>query len=52
MVISDCLDYTVQPRRSKDRKGKFFINFTAAVSGKAIKDIRKEIRSWSLHLRV
>jgi RNA-directed DNA polymerase len=38
-------------RRSKNRKGKFFINFSPAVSDKAVKAIRAEIRSWDLHLR-
>jgi Group II intron, maturase-specific domain len=32
-------------------KGKFFINFSPAVSDKAVKAIRVEIRSWDLHLR-
>ena len=40
-----------RPRRSKNRKGKFFINFSPAVSDKAVKAIRAEIRSWNLHLR-
>ena len=43
--------YTFRPRRSKNRKGKFFINFSPAVSGTAGKAIRAEIRSWNLHLR-
>ena len=47
----DFLGYTFRPRRSKNRKGKYFINFTPAVSDRAVKDIRKEIRSWNLHLR-
>jgi RNA-directed DNA polymerase len=40
-----------RPRRSKNRKGKHFINFSPAVSDKAVKAIRAEIRSWNLHLR-
>jgi RNA-directed DNA polymerase len=47
----DFLGYTFQPRRSKNRYGKYFINFTPAVSDKAGKAIRAEIRSWRLHLR-
>ena len=47
----DFLGYTFQPRRSKNRKGKYFINFSPAVSDKAVKAIREEIRSWNLHLR-
>lgn len=41
----DFLGYTFRPRRSKNREGKHFINFTPAVSDKAVKAIRKEIRS-------
>jgi RNA-directed DNA polymerase len=47
----DFLGYTFRPRRSKNRKGKYFINFSPAVSDKAVKAIRAEIRSWNLHLR-
>jgi RNA-directed DNA polymerase len=47
----DFLGYTFRPRRSKNRRGKFFVNFSPAVSDKAVKAIRTEIRSWSLHLR-
>src|SRR3989454_6089401 len=47
----DFLGYTFRPRRSKNRKGKFFINFSPAVSDKAVKAIRAEIRSWDLHRR-
>ena len=47
----DFLGYTFRPRRSKNHKGKFFINFSPAVSDKAVKAIRTEIRSWDLHLR-
>ena len=47
----DFLGYTFRPRRSKNRWGKFFINFSPAVADKAVKAIRTEIRSWELHLR-
>ena len=47
----DFLGYTFRPRRSKNRKGKFFINFSPAVADKAGKAMRAEIRSWQLHLR-
>ena len=47
----DFLGYTFRPRRSKNRHGKFFINFSPAVSDMAVKAIRVEIRSWNLHLR-
>ena len=45
------LGYMFRPRRSKNRYGKFFINFTPAMSPKAGKAIRQEIRSWKLNLR-
>jgi len=47
----DFLGYTFRPRKSKNREGKYFINFSPAVSDKAVKAIRVEIRSWKLHLR-
>jgi RNA-directed DNA polymerase len=47
----DFLGYTFRPRRSKSRKGKYFINFSPAISDKAAKAIRVEIRSWKLHAR-
>jgi len=47
----DFLGHTFRPRRSKNRYGKYFINFSPAVSDKAGKTIRAEIRSWKLHLR-
>ena len=45
------LGYTFRPRRSKNRWGKFFINFTPAVSNEAAKKMRQEMRSWRIHLR-
>ena len=47
----DFLGYTFRPRRSKNRKGKFFINFSPAVSNKAATAIRDKIRSWNLPQR-
>lgn len=45
----DFLGYTFRPRRSKNRLGKYFINFSPAVSNKAAKAMRSKMRSWSLH---
>ena len=45
------LSYTFQPRKAKSRKGKFFINFSPAVSEQAAKDMRDTIRSWKLPKR-
>jgi RNA-directed DNA polymerase len=47
----DFLGYTFRPRRSKNRLGKFFINFTPAVSARATQAMRQTLRSWRLHLR-
>ena len=47
----DFLGYTFRPRRSKNRYGKFFINFTPAVSNKACKAMRQTIRHWYIPLK-
>lgn len=50
-ISFDFLGYGFRPRRSKNRWGKFFINFSPAVSNKAAKAIRQEVRSWNLPMR-
>jgi RNA-directed DNA polymerase len=47
----DFLGYTFRPRRSKNRWGKYFINFSPAMSATAGKAMRQEVRRWKLHLR-
>lgn len=47
----DFLGYTFRPRRSKNKYGKHFVNFTPAVSNKAMKAMRQEIRQWRIHLK-
>ena len=47
----DFVGYSFQARRSKNRKGKFFINFSPAVSNRAAKAIRDTFRSWNLPKR-
>jgi RNA-directed DNA polymerase len=47
----DFLGYTFRARRSKNKYGKFFINFTPAVSDKAKKEMTSTMRSWRMHLR-
>ena len=47
----DFLGYTFRPRLSKNKMGKGFVNFTPAMSNQATNRIRKEIRSWKIHLR-
>ena len=46
-TVFDFLGYTFRPRRSKNRFGKYFINFSPAISNKAAKAIRRKSRGWS-----
>jgi RNA-directed DNA polymerase len=48
----DFLGYGFQARRSKNRWGKFFVNFSPGVSKAATKAIREEIRGWQLRCRI
>lgn len=45
------LGYTFRPRRSKNRWGHYFINFSPAVSREAAKRMRQTMRRWRIHLR-
>jgi RNA-directed DNA polymerase len=45
----DFLGYTFRPRGARNRWGKFFVNFSPAVSGKAVKSMGAEIRGWDIH---
>ena len=45
------LGYTFRPRLSINKYGKYFVNFTPAISNNAALKIRREIRSWKIHLR-
>jgi group II intron reverse transcriptase/maturase len=47
----DFLGYTFRPRRSKNRWGKYFVNFSPAASAKATRDFRRRLRQWHLHTR-
>lgn len=47
-VAFDFLGYTFQPRRAKNRWGKYFVSFLPAMSTKAAKAIRKTIREWRM----
>jgi len=47
----DFLGYTFRCRRSKNRWGKYFVNFLPAVSNHAKKAMRQELRRWKIHLR-
>jgi RNA-directed DNA polymerase len=47
-VAFDFLGYTFQPRRAKNRWGKFFVSFLPAMSAKAARTVRKTIREWRM----
>jgi len=47
----DFLGYTFRPRCAKNRWGKFFVSFLPAISDKAAKAVRSEMRSWRVPLR-
>jgi RNA-directed DNA polymerase len=47
----DFLGFTFRSRKSKNRWGKHFVNFSPAVSNSAKKTIRQEMRRWKVHLR-
>ena len=47
-VAFDFLGYTFQPRRAKNRWGKYFVSFLPAISTKAAKKIRAAIREWRM----
>lgn len=47
----DFLGYTFQPRRAKNRRGKFFVSFLPAVSPRAEKALRQTVRGWRMHLK-
>jgi group II intron reverse transcriptase/maturase len=47
-VSFDFLGYTFQPRRARNRYGKFFVSFLPAVSNKAAKAVRQTIREWRM----
>lgn len=50
-IAFDFLGYTFRPRRSKNRWGKYFINFSPAIGNKAAKGIRQRARRWRWSLR-
>jgi len=50
-ISFDFLGFTFRPRLSKNKYGKYFVNFTPAVSQVALKEIRKKARKYKMHLR-
>ena len=51
-ISFDFLGYTFKPRGAKNKNGKYFTSFLPAISDKAQKAIRKEVKSWKLQLKV
>src|SRR3954463_1619343 len=47
-ISFDFLGYTFQPRRAKNRWGKYFVRFLPAISTRSAKTIRATIRSWRM----
>jgi hypothetical protein len=47
-VKFDFLGYTFQPRRPKNRWGKYFVSFLPAMSAKTAKAVRATIREWRM----
>ena len=47
----DFLGYTFRPRKARSREGKYFLGFIPAVSDRASRKMRQEMRSWKVHLR-
>jgi RNA-directed DNA polymerase len=45
------LGYEFRPRRARNHRGKYFVSFLPAISDKAAKATRQEIRGWKLQLR-
>lgn len=44
-ISFDFLGYTFRPRLAKNKEGKIFLNFLPAMSNKAIKALKEEVRS-------
>jgi RNA-directed DNA polymerase len=47
----DFLGFTFRARNVRTKHGRFFMNFTPAISRKAERAIRDEMRSWKMHLK-
>lgn len=50
-ISFDFLGYTFRPRGAKNKQGKIFTSFLPAMSNKAQKSIREEMKSWKLQLK-
>jgi len=47
----DFLGFCFRPRLSRNRRGKFFVNFSPGIANKSKKKIFAEVRKWGLHKR-
>src|SRR3954452_21180655 len=47
-IAFDFLGYTFQPRRAKNRWGRYFVSFLPAISTKAATAIRQTVRGWRM----
>ena len=45
------LGYEFRPRGAKNYRGQYFVSFLPAISDKAVKKIRQELKGWQLHKR-
>ncbi|MGB3941011.1 MAG: group II intron reverse transcriptase/maturase [Candidatus Manganitrophaceae bacterium] len=45
------LGYTFRPRKSVDKYGRVYVNFSPAVSRDAMKEMRQTVRGWHLQLK-
>ena len=50
-ISFDFLGYTFRPRGAKNKQEKIFTSFLPAMSDKAQKSIREEMKSWKLQLK-
>lgn len=50
-ITFDFLGYTFRPRCAKDKNGRKFTSFLPAISEKAKKAIRKEVKSWKIQYK-
>lgn len=49
-ISFDFLGYTFKPRQAKSKQGEIFTGFLPAMSNKAQKAVRKEVRNWKMQL--
>jgi len=46
------LGYTFQPRKARQKDGRFYVGFLPAVSREALKAMGQQVRDWRMHLRI